>query len=71
MTQNTSKIEKLSDDRYLITLEEDSETGDVLLPLPQELLDIKGWKEGDTLKWIINNDGTASITRDAESQSGS
>lgn len=30
---------------------EDKETGDLILPIPQELLDRLGWREGDTLSW--------------------
>lgn len=48
---------------YTITLEEDPETGDSILPLPAELLEEAGWKEGDTIKWTNNNDGTYSMTK--------
>jgi hypothetical protein len=48
---------------WTITLEEDTETGDLLLPLPAEVLELKIWKEGDTLEWIDNNDGTWSIQK--------
>ena len=43
---------------WTITVEEDPETGELVLPLPQELLDFKGWKEGDELEWIDNQDGS-------------
>jgi len=43
---------------WTITLEEDPETGDLILPLPQELLDMQGWVEGTKLDWIDNKDGT-------------
>jgi hypothetical protein len=46
-----------------ITVEEDPETGELILPLPQELLDTQGWKEGDELDWTDNGDGTWSITK--------
>ena len=48
---------------YLVTLEEDSETGDLILPLPDELLKEAGWKTGDTLDWKDNGDGTFSMTK--------
>ena len=48
---------------YLVTLEEDPETGDLILPLPDELLKEAGWKTGDTLDWKDNGDGTFSMTR--------
>ena len=48
---------------WTITLEEDTETGDLILPFPQDLLDQTGWKEGDVLNWIDNNDGSWSLTK--------
>lgn len=48
---------------WTIELEEDPDTGDLLLPLPQELLDIEGWKEGDTLDWVDNKDGSWTIQK--------
>jgi len=38
-------------------------SGDLVLPLPQEMLDLQGWKEGDVLDWIDNKDGTWSIAK--------
>ena len=49
---------------WTITLEEaDDGTGDLVLPLPQDLLDGAGWKEGDTIEWIDNNNGTWSMKK--------
>ena len=48
---------------YLVTLEEDSETGDLILPLPEKLMEETGWKTGDTLDWKDNGDGTFSMTK--------
>ena len=49
--------------QWTVTVEEDSETGDIVLPLPQEMLDQVGWVEGDTLDWIDNKDGSWSIQK--------
>jgi hypothetical protein len=50
--------------RWTITLEEaDDGSGDLVMPLPQDLLDGAGWKEGDTIKWINNNNGTWSMKK--------
>jgi hypothetical protein len=46
---------------YEVITQEDPETGDLLLPLPPELLREMGWVEGDTLdldvddlgRWVI------------------
>jgi hypothetical protein len=31
--------------------------------LPQDLLDGAGWKEGDTIEWVDNNNGTWSMKK--------
>lgn len=51
------------ENKWTITLEQDPETGDLILPLPQELLDTQGWKEGDTLDWKDNGNGTWCLTK--------
>lgn len=48
---------------WTLKLEEDSETGDLLLPLTDEILESAGWKEGDTLEWIDNKDGTWTLRK--------
>ena len=48
---------------YIVTLEKDPETGDLILPLPEKLLKETGWKTGDTLEWNDNGDGTFSMTK--------
>lgn len=49
---------------WTITLEEaDDSSGDLVMPLPQDLLDGVGWKEGDTLEWIDNNNGSWSLKK--------
>ena len=48
---------------YIVTLENDPETGDLVLPLPEKLMEETGWKTGDTLDWKDNGDGTFSMTK--------
>jgi len=43
---------------WTIALVEDEDTGDLILPLPEGLLESQGWKTGDTLEWIDNKDGS-------------
>lgn len=57
--------EKTSDTSWLIELEEDTETGELLLPLPQEVLDGQGWGIGDTLTWNVDEEGTITLTRNS------
>ena len=50
--------------KWTITVEEaDDGSGDIILPLPQELLDLQGWKEGDTLEWTDMGDGSWTMTK--------
>lgn len=53
---------------WIITLEKDEETGDLVLPLPEELMEGQGWKTGDTLEWIEKKDGTWTMKKKEELQ---
>jgi hypothetical protein len=48
---------------WTVQIEEDDATGDLLLPLPEDLLKIQEWKEGDVLEWVDNNDGSWTLTK--------
>lgn len=39
------------------------EDGELVLPIPEELLGELGWVPGDTLVWTDNEDGTFSIRK--------
>lgn len=52
--------------RYEVIIQEDPETGDLILPIPQPVLDSLGWKEGDDVKFDIREDGTFLIQRNEE-----
>lgn len=43
---------------WTISLEEDPETGDLILPLNDDILAETGWKPGDAIDWIDNKDGS-------------
>jgi hypothetical protein len=47
-------IERISVNRWTITVQEDEATGDLILPLNQEILDSAGWVEGDTIHFEIS-----------------
>ena len=38
-------------DSWTVTVEEDPKTGELILPIPDDLLVEMGWSEGDTLVW--------------------
>jgi hypothetical protein len=48
---------KLDPSIYRVITQEDPETGDLLLPLPPELLEEMGWKEGDNLQFDLDDKG--------------
>jgi hypothetical protein len=48
---------------WTITVEEDPETGELVLPLPEEFLAMQGWIEGDTLNWEDNKDGSWTLSK--------
>jgi hypothetical protein len=58
-----SKIERTSETTWVITLEEDPETGDLIMPLPDELLAAQGWKIGDELTWDMKDSGEISLIK--------
>ena len=37
--------------KYTVKVQEDPETGELILPIPDELLAEMGWNEGDELIW--------------------
>lgn len=41
----------------------DEATGELILPLPDDLLAAQGWKTGDELDWIDNGDGSWTIQK--------
>lgn len=49
---------------WVVKLEEDPETGEVILPFPPELLAQVGWDFGDTIEWDVDEDlGMAVLTK--------
>ena len=43
--------------RYEVITHEDPETGDLMLPIPQKLLDELGWREGDDIEFAVDDNG--------------
>ena len=46
--------ERISVNCWTVVLEEDPETGDLMLPLNEEMLAQTGWQLGDTLVWELS-----------------
>jgi len=54
--------------KHIITVEEDPETGDLILPFPDGLCDQLGWEINDTLDWEDNGDGSYTLTKKEETE---
>lgn len=48
---------------WIIELEEDPDTGELFMQLPQELIDDLGWQIGDTLNWEPGHEGSYRLTK--------
>ena len=48
---------------WIITLEEDPKTKDLMLPLTKEILMAAGWREGDVIVWKKNDNGSWSLRK--------
>lgn len=46
-----------------VSIEYDVDSDEYLLPLGDEVCQILGWKIGDTVKWIDNQNGTWTIKK--------
>jgi hypothetical protein len=49
--------------KWTITVEEDPENGDLILPFTDEILSEVGWVPGDTIEWIDNKDGSWTLRK--------
>jgi hypothetical protein len=53
--------------RWTVELQEtDDGSGDLVMPLPEDLLQQAGWHEGDTLVWAQMGSGCWSLSKKAE-----
>lgn len=49
--------------RYTLEVQVDPETGDQILEFPDSLMEEAGWKEGDTIEWVDNKDGSWTLRK--------
>jgi hypothetical protein len=52
--------------RYEVITQEDEVTGDLLLPIPPQLLAQLGWSEGDEIDFAINEEGKYILKRSSK-----
>lgn len=48
---------------WTVNVEEDPKTGNAVITFPEDLLEHTGWKEGDTLEWKDNGDGSWTLEK--------
>jgi hypothetical protein len=48
---------------YTTTVVEDPETNDIMIEFPENFLYDMGWRDGDTIEWSINDNGTIYIKK--------
>jgi hypothetical protein len=49
---------------WTVTLLEDPDDPEgCILPFPEDMIAIAGWKEGDILNWDVQDDGTVLVTK--------
>ena len=58
-----SSATSLVNNTWSVYLETDPKTGDLILPLTDEMTAGLGWEVGDTLQWVDNKDGTWTIKK--------
>ncbi len=59
------KYTRSGETTWIVDLEEDPETGDLVMPIPLEALQANGWDIGDTLVWEVNESGEVTLTKKA------
>jgi hypothetical protein len=58
------QIQSEKSNNFIITLIEDGD--DLILPLPERLLEEAGWNEGDILDWSDNGNGSWTLKKVVE-----
>jgi len=51
---------------WIVTLEEDPDTGELIMPLPDGALAAQGWDIGDVLTWTVDEHGTITLRKSAD-----
>ncbi len=53
MPENTS-LDTIQNTDYTVTLDEDGD--ELMLPIPDDIMDELGWGDDDLLEWIVEDD---------------
>ena len=49
-----------------LTVQEDSNNGELFLEFPDDMLEMMDWKEGDTIVWTDNENGSFTLSINKE-----
>ena len=64
--ENQMKYKKISDNQWIVEVQENGKTKDLFIEFPPDALNQVGWAEGDDLDWIDNNDGSFTLQKKRE-----
>ena len=59
---STTRVSKV-EDRSILEVQEDPETGELFIVFPESLLTQLGWREGDDIQWVERPDGSWTIQK--------
>jgi hypothetical protein len=59
---STTRVSKV-EDRSILEVQEDPETGELFIVFPESLLVQLGWREGDDIQWVERPDGNWTIQK--------
>lgn len=66
-TENSRSVNSERKSQWTVTVVEDGD--DLVLPLPEDMLETLGWNTGDTLKWEQLDDQTWTLRKKELSES--
>lgn len=49
--------------KFVVEVQENKTTGELYIEFPDDVIKELGWKEGDTVKWNDNKDGTYTLEK--------
>ena len=64
---STTRVSKVEESSTLV-VQEDPDTGDLFIELPERLLKQLGWQEGDDLQWIQDANGNWTVKKVEEDE---
>ena len=63
VNKKTMTYRKISDNEWIVQVQENGKTKELFIEFPPGALDQVGWDIGDDLEWIDNKDGSYQLKR--------